>query len=42
MRKPLEAPEVSLAWSAFFRAIRAAVARLDELEAQECNDGSRQ
>ena len=30
------------AWLAFFRAIRKAARRLDDLEAQKCKDGSRQ
>ena len=42
MRKPSETPEVSPAWVAFFRVIREQARRLDELEAQECNAGSRQ
>ena len=42
MRKPSEAAEVSPAWVAFFRVIREQARRLDELEAQKCNDGNRQ
>ena len=42
MPKPSEAAKVPPAWLAFFQSIRDAARRLDELEAQECNTGSRQ